>query len=359
MAEPARLNSQSEPASPTPSSVGADSAALPSDEAGGGAAPSASTDTPPVADDAAAAPGRGGIRGLAADYLALTKPPIISLLLVTAIGGMFAAAASVGTLPPPLWTLLWVCLGGALGAGGANAINHYLDQDIDALMSRTARRPVPGRRIRPRLALAFGIGLNLAAFALLYYGVNLLAAGLTLAATLFYVLVYTGWLKRSTPQNIVIGGAAGSIPPVVGWAAVTGGLDLPALYLFTIIFFWTPPHFWALALLIEQDYARAGVPMLPVVQGRERTIQNILAYSVALIGLTLVFIVTGPVGWVYFGAAALLGAVFLRLAWRLKRQPDSRRAARRLYLYSLLYLALLFAAMLPDAYFNFQLRIIN
>ena len=370
--QPARLNRQTDAAPPTP--LGAEATALPPEDSGAGAAgvaasavsagpgtaATAAAATPPAPDAAAPPPGRAaGLRGLAADYLALTKPPIISLLLVTAIGGMFAAAASVGTLPPPLWTLLWVCLGGALGAGGANAINHYLDQDIDALMARTARRPVPGRRIRPRLALAFGILLNVAAFALLYYGVNLLAAGLTLSATLFYVLVYTGWLKRSTPQNIVIGGAAGSIPPVVGWVAVTGSLDLPALYLFTIIFFWTPPHFWALALLLEKDYAQAGVPMLPVVQGRERTIQNILAYSVALVGLTLVFIVTGPVGWVYFGAAALLGVILLRLAWRLKRQPDSRPAARRMYLYSLLYLALLFAVMLPDAYFNYQLPIIN
>jgi protoheme IX farnesyltransferase len=256
---------------------------------------------------------------------------------------MFLAASGV----PPLTTLLLVCVGGALGAGGANAINHYLDQDIDALMTRTASRPVPGHRIRPRLALTFGIVLNVAAFAVLAYGVNLWAAGLTLAATLFYVLVYTGWLKRTTPQNIVIGGAAGSIPPVVGWVAVTGSLDLPALYMFSIIFFWTPPHFWALALLIQRDYERAGVPMLPVVAGKERTVQNILAYSVVLVTLTLVFAATGAVGLVYLGAAAVLGVVFVAMAWQLRRQQTARKA-RHLYLYSLLYLALLFVAMMVD-----------
>ncbi len=220
----------------------------------------------PMADRAA------GLMGLASDYLTLTKPPIIILLLITAVGGMFLAAEGI----PSLQTLALVCVGGALGAGGANAINHCLDQDIDALMSRTSRRPVASNRIPPMSALAFGIALNIGAFFVLAYWVNLLSASLTLAATLFYVLVYTGWLKRNTPQNLVIGGAAGSIPPMVGWAAVTGGLDLSALYLFSIIFFWTPPHFWALALLIQKDYRAAGVPMLPVVVGEERTTQNIL-----------------------------------------------------------------------------------
>ena len=281
------------------------------------------------------------------DYVALTKPPIIALLVITAIGGMFLAAEGV----PSLVTLGLVCLGGALGAGGANAINHYLDQDIDAMMSRTAQRPVPGNRIAPYLALAFGIGLNIAAFLVLATGVNLLAALLTLAATLFYVLVYTGWLKRNTPQNIVIGGAAGAIPPMVGWAAVTGGLDLPALYLFTIIFFWTPPHFWALALLIREDYERAGIPMLPVVVGTERTVQNIFMYSLVLVALTLVFAATDAVGLVYLATAAALGALFLGLAWRL-RQTQTRGQARNLYLYSLLYLALLFAVMMADGVYR-------
>ena len=281
---------------------------------------------------------------LAADYLTLTKPPIISLLLVTAVGGMFLAAEGV----PSLTTLLLVCAGGALGAGGANAINHYMDQDIDALMSRTAQRPVPGNRIPPYRALAFGIGLNVAAFLLLASTVNLWAAGLTLAATLFYVLVYTGWLKRSTPQNIVIGGAAGSIPPVVGWAAVTGGIELPALYLFAIVFFWTPPHFWALSLLIQRDYERAGIPMLPVVAGIERTVQNILGYSLVLVALTLLLAVTNAAGFLYLGIAAALGVFLLYLAWRLRWDQTTRRA-RHLYLYSLLYLALLFVGMMADS----------
>lgn len=298
---------------------------------------------------------RSGLTGLLADYLALTKPPIISLLLVTAIGGMFLASRHVGgSGVPDLLTLLLVCVGGALGAGGANAINHYLDQDIDALMSRTAQRPVPGRRIRPLMALAFGIALNVAAFAGLFYGVNLLAAVLTLAATLFYVLVYTGWLKRTTPQNIVIGGAAGSIPPVVGWVAVTGSFDLPALYMFAIVFFWTPPHFWALSLLIQQDYERAGVPMLPVVAGPEKTVGNIFAYSLVLVALTLVFAATRTVGAIYLFSAVVLGAAFIWGAWRLLR-VQNRQKARNLYLYSLLYLALLFGAMMADGVYRLWL----
>ena len=295
---------------------------------------------------------RNALLGILSDYLTLTKPPIISLLLVTAIGGMFLASRHAGGSGiPDLLTLLLVCVGGALGAGGANAINHYMDQDIDSLMSRTARRPVPGNRVRPLAALAYGIALNVAAFAVLAYWVNLLAAVLTLAATLFYVLVYTGWLKRTTPQNIVIGGAAGSIPPVVGWVAVTGSFDLPALYLFAIIFFWTPPHFWALSLLIQRDYERAGVPMLPVVVGEEKTAGSIFVYSLVLVALTLVFAATGAVGAVYVGAAAALGAAFIWGAWRLRQQVERPRA-RNLYLYSLLYLALLFGAMMADGVYR-------
>ena len=290
---------------------------------------------------------RSGPLGMLADYLALTKPPIISLLLVTAIGGMFLATAGV----PDLLTLLLVCVGGALGAGGANAINHYMDQDIDALMSRTAQRPVPGNRVRPVMALSFGIALNIAAFGVLFYWVNWMAATLTLAATLFYVLVYTSWLKRSTPQNIVIGGAAGSFPPVIGWVAVTGSFDLPALYMFSIIFFWTPPHFWALSLLIQRDYERAGVPMLPVVVGPEKTADNIFAYSLVLVALTLVFAATGAVGGIYLVSAAALGALFIWGAWRLRRE-QTRPKARSLYLYSLLYLALLFGAMMADGVYR-------
>ena len=295
---------------------------------------------------------RGRVSGILRDYLTLMKPPIISLLLVTAIGGMFLASRhGGGSGIPDLLTLLLVCVGGALGAGGANAINHYMDQDIDSLMTRTAQRPVPGNRVRPLAALAFGIALNVVAFGVLAYWVNLLAAGLTLAATLFYVLVYTGWLKRNTPQNIVIGGAAGSIPPVVGWVAVTGSFDLPALYLFAIIFFWTPPHFWALSLLIRKDYERAGVPMLPVVVGEEKTVGSIFGYSLVLVALTLVFAATGAVGFVYLGAAAALGAAFVWAAWRLK-QGMERPKARNLYLYSLLYLALLFGSMMADGVYR-------
>ena len=285
---------------------------------------------------------------MANDYLALTKPPIISLLLITAIGGMFLAAEGI----PCLQTLALVCVGGALGAAGANAINHFLDQDIDAMMSRTVRRPVASKRIAPISALIFGIALNIGAFFVLTYWVNLLSASLTLSATLFYILVYTGWLKRNTPQNIVIGGAAGSIPPMVGWAAVTGSLDLPAFYLFTIVFFWTPPHFWALALLIQKDYQAAGVPMLPVVVGEERTTQNIFAYSLALVALTLLFGATDAIGLVYLASAAVLGTGFIVLAWNLRREHTTRKA-KHLYLYSLLYLALLFAVMLADGVYRF------
>ena len=289
-----------------------------------------------------------GIVALANDYLTLTKPPIIVLLVITAIGGMFLAAEGI----PSLKTLAVVSIGGALGAGGANAINHFLDQDIDSIMSRTVRRPVASQRIPPISALVFGLGLNVGAFFVLTYWVNLLAACLTLSATLFYVLVYTGWLKRNTPQNIVIGGAAGSIPPMVGWAAVTGSLELPALYMFAIIFFWTPPHFWALALMIQDDYQEAGVPMLPVVAGEERTTQNIFIYSLALVALTLLFGASDAVGLIYLFSAAVLGITFIALAWKLRVDYSIRRA-KCLYLYSLLYLALLFSVMLADAVYRF------
>ena len=289
-----------------------------------------------------------GIIALFNDYITLTKPPIISLLLITAIGGMFLAAAGI----PSLQILTLVCVGGALGAGGANAINHFLDQDIDALMSRTIKRPGPSNRIPPVAALIFGVALNAGAFFVLAYWVNLISAVLTLAATLFYVLIYTGWLKRNTPQNIVIGGAAGAIPPMVGWAAVTGSIDLPAVYLFTIIFFWTPPHFWALSLMIQDDYKAAGVPMLPVVAGEKRTTQNIFIYSLALVGLTLLFSFSNAVGLIYLGSAATLGAYFIYLAWKLLQDYNVRNA-KYLYLFSLLYLALLFAVMLPDSVFHY------
>ena len=288
------------------------------------------------------------IMSLARDYLSMTKPPIIVLLVITAVGAMFLASGGL----PPLMLVILVCVGGSLGAGGANALNHYLEQDIDSIMTRTRQRPVAGNRISPRNALAFGVVLNALAFALLAIWVNVLAASLTMAATLFYVLVYTSWLKRSTPHNIVIGGAAGAIPPLVGWAAITGSLGLPAVYLFTIVFFWTPPHFWALALLIEKDYAEAGIPMLPVVAGRPNTVANIFLYSVVLIALTLVFALVSSTGWIYLASAAALGVVFILFAWRLMRN-DSRPRAKAMYLYSLLYLALLFVAIMADSAIGF------
>ena len=298
---------------------------------------------------AAGASTRPSFGALARDYVSLTKPKIISLLLITAAGGMFLAQQGV----PPLDQLLWVWLGGALASGGANAINQHLDRDIDREMRRTRRRPVAGRRVAPRYALAFGIALNAAAFVLLTtliqpWPAGLLAAGLTLSASLFYVFVYTLWLKRSTPSNIVIGGAAGAIPPVVGWAAVTGGVDLPAAYLFAIVFFWTPPHFWALSLLIQADYEQAGVPMLPVVSSRRQTTLHIFLYAIALVGLTLMFGILPQVGIIYTAAAAILGAPFIALAWRLWRQ-DTRARAKAAYLYSLAYLALLFIAIMADS----------
>lgn len=277
------------------------------------------------------------------DYVALTKPKIISLLLVTTLGAMLIAAPGF----PPLGLVFWTLLGGALASGGAGAINHFLDRDIDVKMGRTKGRPVATGRIKPASALAFGIALGLAAFVLLATVANLLTALLAMGGLAFYVLVYTLWLKRSTPQNIVIGGAAGAFPPLVGWAAVTGRLDLPALILFSIVFYWTPPHFWALSLLIRGDYERAGIPMLPVVWGPTETRKQILLYSFLMVAMTTLLFVTHTVGAVYLGLALLLGAIFLFYALHLLRE-QTQRAARRLYLYSLLYLALLFAAMVLD-----------
>ena len=277
-------------------------------------------------------------------YVALTKPRIISLLVFTALGGMFVASRGV---PDPLLTVI-VLFGGALAAGGANALNHYLDRDIDQLMRRTATRPVASGSIPPVNAMWFGIALNVFAFGILAWLVNPLSAILTLSATLFYVFVYTMALKRSTPQNIVIGGAAGAIPPMVGWVAVTGTLDLPALYMFAIVFFWTPPHFWALSLLIKDDYSEAGVPMLPVVAGVSETKRSILLYTILLAALTAMFFTTRAVGWVYFVGALALGVGFIFSAYRLMRRPGIE-GAKSTYLYSLAYLALLFMLMMIDS----------
>ena len=284
-------------------------------------------------------------RGVARDYVALTKPRIIPLLLVTALGGMFLAAQGA----PDASLILLVLGGGTLASGGANAMNHAMDRDIDERMNRTKERPVAIGRIEPYQALAFGVALNVLAFAILSTLVNPLSAALTLGATLFYVLVYTKVLKRTTPQNIVIGGAAGAIPPMVGWAAVTGGLDLPALYLFAIVFFWTPPHFWALALILKDDYARAGVPMLPVVAGIDETKTSILLYSVLVLALTLMFSsVESSLGWVYLASSSALGIGFVGLVWRLKRRPGIE-GARAVFYYSMIYLAAIFLAMMIDS----------
>ena len=277
-------------------------------------------------------------------YIALTKPRIISLLVFTALGGMFLGAQG---FPDPALVVL-VLGGGALAAGGANALNHYMDRDIDGLMGRTSGRPIVSGSIAPLHAMWFGIALNVVAFAILGAFVNPLSALLTLSATLFYVFVYTKALKRSTPQNIVIGGAAGAIPPMVGWVAVTGEMGLPALYLFAIVFFWTPPHFWALSLLIKDDYQRAGVPMLPVVAGIRDTKLHIFLYTLLLLALTAMFFTTRAVGWVYLGGSLALGIGFVAYAWRLMRL-DGIEGAKSTYLYSLAYLALLFLAIMVDS----------
>jgi protoheme IX farnesyltransferase len=278
---------------------------------------------------------------LVADLVTLTKPRIISLLLVTTVAPMFITPAGL----PSAALVLWVILGGYLMAGGANAINMWFDRDIDDKMSRTRLRPIPAGRISATLGLAFGISLGLVAFAIFWYQVNHLSAGLALGGLLFYVFVYTIWLKRSSPQNIVIGGAAGAFPPLVGWAAVTGELDLAAIYLFAIIFYWTPPHFWALALIKRGEYARAGVPMLPVVRGEQRTKFEMLAYTLILLPLTLMPSFFGALGAFYGVAAAVLGARLLWYCIQLLRERSVTPVAWRMYRYSLLYLALLFVAM--------------
>jgi protoheme IX farnesyltransferase len=287
---------------------------------------------------------RGSPAALASrrDYLTLTKPRIMTLLLLTGGAGMFVGAQGV----PPLGLFAVTMLGLALACGGASALNHVLDRDIDRLMgSRTQARPVAAGRVSPEQALEFGILLSALSFSLLASAVNVLTAVLALVGNLFYVLVYTRWLKRSTPQNIVIGGAAGAVPPLVGYAAATGSLALPALWLFLIVFLWTPPHFWALALMIKSAYATAGVPMLPVVRGDRETARQIVLYSLAMVAFTIgVGLWLGPL---YTVAAVVLGAVFVALAVLLRRDL-SRARAQLLFHYSLLYLALLFGAAALD-----------
>ena len=287
---------------------------------------------------------RPRLSALFRDYLTLTKPRIVLLLLFTALMGMFLASSG----PPDFRLAAIVMLAGALASGGANALNHFLDRDIDARMRRTSRRPVAAQRVRPSQALLFGIAANVIAFVLFATLVNLLSAVLALSSTLFYVFVYTMNLKRTTPQNIVIGGAAGALPPAIGWTAVTGSFALPALYMFAIVFFWTPPHFWALSLLLKDDYESVGVPMLPVVMGVSKTKKAILLYAVLLLGLTAMFFATGAVGWFYLGAALVLGLAFVYSAFRLMRSPGIEGALGT-YVFSLTYLAMLFAAIAIDA----------
>lgn len=276
------------------------------------------------------------------DLLALTKPRIISLLLVTTVAPMFVAGR------PPLSLILVVVLGGYLMAGGANAVNMYYDRDIDDTMARTKLRPIPSGRMSPAAVLAFGVALATAATFLLATFANLLTAALALGGFYFYVFIYTRWLKRSTPQNIVIGGAAGAFPPLVGWAAVTNQLDLTALYLFAIVFYWTPPHFWALALLKQKDYGKAGIPMAPLVWGERETINQMLWYMLILIPLTVLPVTFGALGWIYLGSALVLNAIFLGAIIKLRAAEQWQGLAWWLYRFSLLYLALLFLAMAVD-----------
>jgi protoheme IX farnesyltransferase len=289
-----------------------------------------------------AAPTRA-LRAVARDYLSLTKPRIIVLLELTAFAAMVMAARGW----PGTWRVAVTLLGGALAAGGANTINMWFDRDIDRTMTRTCGRPIASGRIGATAALGFGIGLGAGGFAVLALFANLLAAVLATSALLFYVLVYTMYLKRSTVQNIVIGGAAGAVPPLVGWATVTGRLDVPALFLFAVVFYWTPPHFWALSLLMQRDYTRARVPMLPVVVGSRSTRVHIVLWTLILLIVTVLPFLAHSFGWVYLAGAVVLNGVFLADAVRLLFDP-SPRSASRLFHYSLLYLALLFTVMAVD-----------
>jgi protoheme IX farnesyltransferase len=282
-----------------------------------------------------------GARQLAADLFELTKPKVQSLLLLTTVTTMEVAGN------PSAGRIALTCLGGYLSAGGAGAVNHCLDRDIDAQMARTAARPIPAGRIAPRTAMVYGFALAAASFALLATCVNLLAASLALSGFVGYVGVYTLWLKRRTPQNIVIGGAAGAVPPLVGWASARGSLSWTAVYLFAIVFYWTPPHFWALSLLMKDEYAKVGVPMMPVVRGEQETRRQILLYTLLLYAISQLPFCAGVFGGVYLGASIALGVAFIGGAVWLYRRAD-RRAALWLYLFSLAYLALLFGSMVLD-----------
>lgn len=281
------------------------------------------------------------LRGRARSYVALTKPRIIELLLVTTVPAMVLAERGL----PSVWLIMAVLFGGTLAAGGANTFNCYIDRDIDEKMARTHHRPLPAGEITPANALRFGIALEIIAFSWLWFTANPLSAILAVSATLFYVFVYTLWLKRTTTQNIVIGGAAGAAPVLVGWAAVTGEVGLPAWIMFAIIFVWTPPHFWALAVRYNDDYTAAGVPMMPVVRGVSATARQSLVYTLVLVAVTLWLYPAASMGLVYLAAAVILGGMFIRHAILLMRDPAT---ATRMFSYSIAYLGLLFAAIAVD-----------
>jgi protoheme IX farnesyltransferase len=282
-------------------------------------------------------------RQVVADYVALTKPKVQSLLLFTTVTTMLVAG------DPSVGLIALTCLGGYLSAGGAGAVNHWYDRDVDARMARTADRPVASGRVSPPAALVYGCALGALSFLLLSLTVNVLAAVLALVGFVGYTLMYTVWLKRRTWQNIVWGGAAGAMPPLVAWAAVTGGLDGTAIYLFAIVFFWTPPHFWALSLLMKDEYAKVGIPMLPVVRGERETRRQIVLYTLLLYAVTQLPFCAGGFGALYLVASLALGGAFIAGAVLLQRRAD-RRSALRLYLFSLAYLALLFGAMVADVH---------
>jgi protoheme IX farnesyltransferase len=301
--------------------------------------PASSLTATAVASSTLTLPARS--RQLVADYVELTKPKVQSLLLFTTVTTMEIAGS------PPVSKIALTCLGGYLSAGGAGAVNHYYDRDIDAQMKRTASRPIPAGRIAPGSALTFGLALSALSFLLLWTCVNLLAATLALAGFVGYVGIYTIWLKRRTPQNIVIGGAAGAVPPLVGWAATRGSMSWTAVYLFAIVFYWTPPHFWALSLLMKDEYAKVSVPMMPVVRGEHETRRQILLYTLLLYAISQLPFCAGAFGGFYLVASMVLGLAFIGGSLLLYRRAD-RRTALRLYLFSLAYLALLFGAMVAD-----------
>lgn len=289
-------------------------------------------------------PERGRFAQLIADYVSLTKPRVISLLLVTTFFAMLAAQGGW----PPISTMVLTMVGGYLAAGGANAINQWFDRDIDAEMRRTAERPIPSGRMGAAHALIFAIAISVASALILGFGVNWTASGLAMLGLALYVAIYTIWLKRTTVQNIVIGGAAGAVPPMVGWAAIDGEVGVASLILFAIVFYWTPPHFWALAIMIKRDYAKVGVPMLPVVRGDAETAKQVLWWTLVMVGVSLLPVVADVAGIVYLVSALVLGAIFIWMAIDLAR-TESQRSARITFHYSMIYLALLFVALAVDA----------